>query len=148
VNQILACASRSEFQETVLNAILMFSKSCGTRDYNDKLVFALVALESALLRDSTESITQNVADRLATVVGRTLEERKEVRRCIKEAYRSRSKYLHHAKTMDDLDALRTFLMHAWMLLSHLLENHGQFGTKGQLIDFIEDIRMPGPALSR
>jgi hypothetical protein len=60
VNKLLASKKRTKFQETLLVALLLYSRSTREKDLAGKLVYTLVAIESILLRDENESIQQNI----------------------------------------------------------------------------------------
>lgn len=76
---------------------MLYSRAAFAPNGTGKAVLILTALESLLLKDDREPITQNLADRIAWVVGRDSEERMRVAANVREIYGLRSGYVHHGK---------------------------------------------------
>ena len=81
---ILISNNRSELEEAVLEAALLYSRCTISKEPADKLVYILVGLESILLKDPNESVTQNLSERIAFLVAGDLEKRKKSCRLSKE----------------------------------------------------------------
>ncbi len=99
---------RTEFESTVLNMAFLYSKAAFTSDPMEKLVHMLSALESTLLRNESEPIQQNLAERIAIFTAQELSDRKNIIKNIKYVYGLRSRYLHHGHSSSDLEELSTF----------------------------------------
>ena len=117
MNALLGAPKQSQFQEDLLAALLLYSRATLMTEPIDKLVYVLTALEAMLLRNESEPIQQNLAERLAFVVGRTISERKTIVALSRRVYTLRSAFLHHAQRLDDTVALRQFMFHAWCYLA-------------------------------
>jgi hypothetical protein len=137
VNKLLASKDRSKFQETLLDALLLYSRSTREKDLAGKLVYTLVAMESVLLRDDTEPIQQNVGERMAFINTNNVVERQQIARNLKAAYTLRSKFIHHGKTIDDRETVRRFMISAWALFTTLATISQRFRIKEELIDHLE-----------
>lgn len=135
----------TEFERELLDAVLLYSKAGLAKDPADKLIATLVALESFLLKDGSEPIQQNLADRIAFLFQVSGRERIEIKKQVLRAYGLRSSFIHHGRQVgtDEMDALREFMMTAWLGFSNLLGMTGECETKAQFFDRIEEMKMSG-----
>ncbi|MCW9065907.1 MAG: HEPN domain-containing protein [Ignavibacteriaceae bacterium] len=136
-SQLLNDKNLNSFQLKVLNALLLFSKSILTKSIPDKLVYIFASLESVLLKDENEPIQQNLADRLAFAITNNGEERIKIVKNIKEAYKYRSKFIHHGISINEIAILDEFLKNAWVYLLTLTTRINDFKTKEEMINAIE-----------
>jgi hypothetical protein len=83
IDKLLNSKSLSSFSSDILDALILYSRAGISKDAADKLVYMLVALESILLKNSSEPIQQNVGERLAFLIGNNLEERKKLKKIYK-----------------------------------------------------------------
>ena len=111
------------------------------RELSDKLVYILVALESLLLKNENEPIQQNIAERMAFVVGQTVDERKSVVKLVKEIYGLRSRFIHHGNTIDDIETLGKFMLHAFVFFINISLNINNFNTKELFIESLEEMKL-------
>jgi hypothetical protein len=145
-------ASNSEWRFLELS-FLFLSKAFFSTGLQ-QLLWHITALES-LLGQKKEGLTETIAARLALVLGKTQEERDEIRKSFKDAYNLRSRLVHgnedllkkkttvkHLCEARDL-ARRTFL---WFLyyLNHVLEHtsvseRSDFGlpTREELLSMLD-----------
>jgi hypothetical protein len=141
VNRLLASKNRTKFQETLLDALLLYSRSTREKDLAGKLVYTLVAMESVLLRNDTEPIQQNVGERMAFINASTVEERQRIIRNLKAAYALRSRFLHHGHTIEERETVWQFMISAWALFTTLAKFSQRFETKEELIDHLEAMKL-------
>ena len=106
----LASNTSTELRRSLCDAMILHSRQSQAIEPSDKLVFALVALESILLRDTTEPIQENLGLRMAFLTGRSIQERKEIVRNVKDAYNARSAFVHHGQKTSQIEALNQFLV--------------------------------------
>ncbi len=85
----LAKIQNTEFRKSLLEAMLIYSRNSLTTDPANKLVFILVALESVLLKNANEPILGNLAERMAFLIGASLEDRKKIVSLVKKTYAQR-----------------------------------------------------------
>ena len=130
VSELLRLESRSKFQETILNALLLYSRSTREKDLAGRLVYMLVALESVLLKNDSEPVGQNVGERMAFVRAKTVEKRRAVIRNLKDAYTLRSKFIHHGHTIDELETVRSFMLDVWIFFSRARKGKPQLRYEG------------------
>jgi len=141
VNRLLALKTRTKFQDALLDALLLYSRSTREKDLAGRLVYMLAAIESMLLRNDTESIQENAGVRMAFVIANTAEQRKVAISNLKAAYALRSRFLHHGHTIDELEMVRTFMLDTWVLFTELAKASNKFETKDQLIDSLEAMKL-------
>jgi hypothetical protein len=136
-----AATDKTSFRQNLYDALLMYSRNSVAIEPADKLVYILVALESMLLRGENEPLAKNVGERLAFLVGESKEKRIAVKENAVEIYTHRSGFVHHGRSIKDLDVLATFMLNAWTCFNVLLVNMDRYQTKDQLIDALEDRKM-------
>jgi hypothetical protein len=123
LNQILAKEDRTHVEERIISAILWFAKAVDVvlRDSvkvkrdpilgpekrarrkprvemmgpNDRLVKLMVSLETLLLLDRNEPIGANLSERVAMLVRRDYDQRKAIRKFVRDMYDKRSDVVHH-----------------------------------------------------
>ncbi len=135
--RLLVTPLRSDLQERLLVCFELFARGLCSVRFETRLVFALVALESLLLRNETEPIERNLAMRAAFLTERDLEKRRGVITTMKEAYAARSRFLHHGKaTSEDEDFAGHFQHIVWSVLRSVLDRPER--TKDELLQAIDD----------
>ena len=90
MRDILARDSRTELERTLLTAMVTFGRAALTPDLSERMIWYCAGLESILLRDRSESILQNLSERLAIFGYDTVGERADAVKDVKEAYSRRS----------------------------------------------------------
>jgi len=138
-SQLLREEKKSEFQKAVFDSLLLYSRSSTFVEPADKLVYILAALEGILIK-GTEPIQQNLGERMAMLVGKSLEERKRVIANLKEVYKIRSAFIHHAQTVSDTELLSEFMPHAAIAIITIMINHTRFSTKDKFIQQLDDAK--------
>ena len=138
LHDILISNKRSELDEAVLEAVLLYSRCTIAKDPADKLVYILVGLESILLKDPNEPVTQSLSERIAFLVASDLEKRKGVVQAIKKAYKLRSDFLHHGASFQSLEILRQLMEIAWYAVLALIGSTCELNTRKELLDHLDD----------
>ena len=138
---LLRESKRNDFQDHVVDALLLYSRAALQDGLTEKLLYILVALESLLLRNETEPIGQNLAERLAVVVGGNVDERKAIIGTTKEAYGLRSQFVHHGVEIDDLKVMDEFMLYAFLFFTKTLKAVDLFQTKIAFLDALEAKRL-------
>jgi len=140
-NKILLIKGKNEFQKKVYEALKIYSKHTLRRNPFDKLLYILISLESILLRNETEPVQQNLAERIAFAIEKTNKERKKIVKTIKKIYSIRSKFVHHGdQTIEESEELDKFLNIAWRMFVLLTQNINSFKTKDEFITALEDLK--------
>ncbi|MGL5874363.1 MAG: hypothetical protein ACRC2R_18660 [Xenococcaceae cyanobacterium] len=141
ISSLLASESLKNFEKSVLNSVLLYSKSAFTADPIEKVVYILSSLESILLKNENEPIQQNLAERIAVFIAQQLDERKSIIKTIKSVYGVRSRYLHHGHTSSELELISDFLKHVWVFFIMLLANVDAFLTQEEFVNAIDDRKL-------
>lgn len=131
---------RSDFQNDILRAVAMFSRSALAQNLNDKLLYAVLALEFILLKNEGEPLQKYIGERMAYLIGPSWEARRSIIDDYKLAYALRSGAVHHGQIVTDDAVLKRFLPNAWHTLNRLISDADKFPTKQDMIDFIDDIK--------
>jgi len=129
----------TEFQRTLRSSLLAFSKGVTFPDINDRLVYTMSALEGLLLRGS-EPIQQNLGERMAFILFRDPQARKDTVRNLKEAYSMRSQYIHHRIDSADRANLEILLRNAGFVLLYALRFIDRFNATNQFLDEIDNLK--------
>jgi hypothetical protein len=137
----LAKSQKTEFRANLYDAMLIYSRNSTTVDAADKLVFILVALEAMLLKDSSEPIQGNLGERMAFLVGGSLEERKKIVSAVKKTYAMRSKFIHHGQSIDDLEIFDTFLFYAWSSFLKMINLRDTFAGRLDLLAKLDEMKL-------
>jgi len=127
---------QSKFQENILDSLLLYSKVSLSRELSDKLVFLLVALESLLLKNKDERIQKNLFRRFATLIG-TDATKAEIEQRIRNIYRIRSGFIHHAEKVKEVELLAEFMRDAWCVIMAVIHCKDTFQTKAEFISAID-----------
>ena len=145
LSSILNSSRKTDFENDVLDALFLYSKSCLKSDISDKLVYILVPLETLLLKDENEPIMQNIAERLALLIGNTIEERRKIFSNVKAVYSIRSKFIHHGKKpgQEETEILREFMFNAWRFFILIIDNSQRFPNKLKAIEAVDNMKFSG-----
>lgn len=145
INKILKKEKPNELEKKITNSIRLFGSACDVVvtksrmqrlplgigfplesdtkpkttfekiSLNERLVRLFIALESLLILDRNEPLAENMSERCAFLLVKsmqgkkqTYEERRKIRDFIKEMYKHRSSYVHHGKYEIDHVMLRNF----------------------------------------
>lgn len=132
--------NRSQFQHDILRAVSLFSRSAVAQNLNDKLLYAVLALEFILLKNQSESLQKHIGERMAYLIGQSWHARRAIIDNYKIAYGLRSGAVHHAQVVTDEETLKKFLPDAWHTLNRLIADADKFPTKQDMIAFVDNIK--------
>jgi len=141
LHNLAANQERTDFQQTLYDALLIYSRNSVAITSADKLVYVLVGLESVLLRNSNEPLGKNIGERMAFLVGDSLESRQAVVANVDEIYKVRSSFIHHGGAFEKIELLSSFMLNAWTCFTALLENADRYRTKNDLIAALEERKL-------
>lgn len=113
----------TDFQEELIQALLLYSKSSTAHDVAEKLIYILIAIESMFVKDGQEALQSSIRERMAFFAGRSGAEREAIRDNVTMIYGIRSSFLHHGRHVgiDKLDAIEEFMLLAWRCLQGLIQ---------------------------
>ena len=137
-----SAGDRTELQKDFVKALAIYSKSCIAQNLTDKLLYAVLTLESVLLKDQSESLQKHIGERMAFMTGKSLEARIAIINNYKLAYGLRSLAVHHGRQVkkEELEVLEEFIPRTWFTLNWIVTRLEQFNTKQEMIEHIDDIK--------
>lgn len=133
----------TEFKRDLYGALQLHSRHSVAAEIPHKIVLVASAIESLLLRDTHEPIQKNLGERMAFIIGNSLDERKGVVKSVEEFYRIRSAFFHHGQSVspEDADIVDKFFFNVWFCLGRLLLQVDQYETKDKLLAVLEDRKL-------
>lgn len=130
---------RSEMEKLIIQGIKRFAKALSNANYFQRVAELFTVLESLLLLHEDSTIIDTVCRYSSKLVTKDKETRKTVVKVLKDMYKVRSSWVHHAKgrpfQMNDLANLQKIvhaLLHSLILKSHVHK------TKETLLSEIDD----------
>jgi len=129
----------SEFETLILNSMSLFGRSLTSDNYQDKIVYSLVSIETLLLQNQSEPIQSNVGLRLSFLTESKSEKRKDVKDLINRAYKTRSSYIHHGKIGENWEILEKLQHLIWTAIRNALISKDRFKTQNDFLDYIENL---------
>jgi hypothetical protein len=145
LQRILAKDVRSAFDDAILSALVMFGRAALTWDLRERLVWYCASLESILLRADSESIVQNLSERLALVTYDARESRQRAIDDIRRVYNIRSRFVHHGSDIDDGNLVKVFANHGFRFFQRALKLASKFEEKNAFVSHIDSIKLSGQA---
>jgi len=98
---------------------------------NERLVKTFVALESLLLLDPHEPIQNNIAERMAYILGKDYLSRKEIKRFIKDMYELRSNVVHRGFTYVSVGEIKELTFLVRMAIITIISKKDRLGLRTQ-----------------
>jgi hypothetical protein len=141
LNRLAAETRKTGYQEALLDALLLYSRSSIASEPADKIVYLFAALESLLLRNDNEPITKNLGERMAFMCGKDVISRKAIVANASDTYKLRSEFVHHGNAVGDLETLGVFMVNVWTCFYNALFWQDRIREKDQLITALEDRKM-------
>jgi len=131
------------FQTRVKNALGAYSEGVASFNPNNRLVYAMSALEHLFLRSEQEPIQNGVGERLAFILAKEPDRRREILANFKRAYALRSKQVHHLATVDDEETLSQFFLNAWLGVHRAIQVSRNYRTRSEFLDAIDEVKFGG-----
>lgn len=135
--ELLFKEERTDFEDSVVNALRFYARSSLETETADRVLYVLASLESLLLKDSTEGIQQNVGERLAFYLAEKAEDRIRTATTFRAVYGRRSSFLHHGRRPSDDPELKDFLRDAWMFRVKIIRSAGHFPTQRAFVESLD-----------
>ena len=132
--------ARTELQNDFFKALAIYSKSCIAQSLTDKLLYAVLTLECVLLKDESESLQKHIGERMAFMIGKSLEHRIAIVANYKKAYALRSGAVHHGRQVTEETILNEFMPNAWFALNWIVDGLQRFKCKQEMIEYIDDMK--------
>jgi hypothetical protein len=106
-------------------------------------VFVVAAAESIFLRNSSEPIQKNLGERMAFLIGNTVDERRKVIQNVDEFYNIRSALIHHGKDIQEnqKDVVDEFFVNVWFSFARLLRSVDPWQTRSAMFTALENKKL-------
>jgi hypothetical protein len=141
LDALLKVQSPTAFQKTMLNALQLYGRSSTFRDSADKLTYILTPIEALLLNKGQGP--EDLAERFAFFVEKTLEGRKQAFETVIQIYDRRLSFVHGEHTEADMQLLEKFMVMAWTFFLNSVGNANKFATKDEFIRAIDNFKLSG-----
>jgi hypothetical protein len=140
----LAQGGASDYDEKLMDALLVYGRACYQLEPLDKLLQIITALETFALRSENEPIVSSVADRFAFAIADDPRARKGVVRNFRDVYAIRSRRSHHGRdSSDDVEMIEQFLRNARVFFLIAIRGVGKYRNRAQFLDTLDDLKYGG-----
>lgn len=133
----LARGPACEYEEDLLNSLLVYGRACYQLDRNDKLLQVMTAVEMFALRNDSEPIQASLADRVAFAISQNPITRQQIAQNLREAYRQRSGRTHHGRSITERETIEQFLRNAWAFFLTAIQGVGRYRTRSEFLDHLD-----------
>lgn len=143
-SRFLTTSEPSALHRKAWSALAIFARGLELGTWRDKLINALVAAETLLLKSETEPIQHSLGLRMAHFVCDSLADRKALISELHFAYRARSAFIHHGRdafAADDRQRLTSVLVACRQVIHNCLQSN--VATPEALIASLDDVLLGG-----
>ncbi len=142
----LARDTACEYEEKLLEALLIYGRACYQSEPVDKLLQIMTAVEMFALRSDGEPITTSVADRIAFAITDDPGTRQEIVRNFRDVYAIRSRRSHHGRFSSEVQMIEQFLRNAWAFFLTAIRGVGRYRERVQFLDYLDGLKYGRPPL--
>jgi len=143
LGHLLSSEKQNDFQKRLKKSIINYTKGTTFSDLGDRLLYTCSSLESLLLKDGSEPIQQNLAERMAFLLSKDANARRTIVKNVKDIYSMRSRYVHHRTLQAEEQTIGMFTYYAFTFLKTALKNIYAFNSTNDFIHAIEQIKFGG-----
>lgn len=133
----------TEFRTDVYGALQLHARASIATEVAHKLVFVVAAAESIFLRNASEPIQKNLGERMAFLIGQSVNERRKVIKNVDEFYGIRSRLIHHGKEIQDRqsDIVDEFFVNVWFSFVVLMRRASKWNTRDEMFLALEEQKL-------
>jgi hypothetical protein len=142
----LARDTACEYEEKLLEALLIYGRACYQSEPADKLLQIMTAVEMFALRSDGEPITTSVADRIAFAITDDPGTRQEIVRNFRDVYAIRSRRSRHGRFSSEVQMIEQFLRNAWAFFLTAIRGVGRYRERAQFLDYLDGLKYGRPPL--
>src|SRR5712671_642318 len=136
ISSSLAQGTACEYEEKLIESLLVYGRACYQLDPTDKLLQIMTALEMFALRNENEPIQAALADRLAFAITENPDVRQRIAGNLRTTYGLRSGRTHHGKSISDTETIEHFLQNVWAFFLTLIHGVGRYRTRVEFLDHL------------
>jgi hypothetical protein len=133
----LAQRTNCDYEESLLDSLLIYGRACYQVDPNDKLLQVMTAVEMFALRNDNEPIQASLADRLAFAISNDPGTRQQIAQNLRATYSARSGRTHHGKSISETETIEKFLVNAWGFFQAAIQGVGRYQTRVEFLDYLD-----------
>jgi hypothetical protein len=135
--------SATEFRTDVYGALQLHARASIATEVAHKLVFVVAAAESIFLRNASEPIQKNLGERMAFLIGQSVDERRKIIKNVDEFYGIRSGLIHHGKEVQDhkKDVVDEFFVNVWFSFVVLMRSASKWKTRDEMFLALEERKL-------
>ena len=103
----------------------------------------VAAAESIFLRNASEPIQKNLGERMAFLIGQSVDERRNVIKNVDAFYGIRSRLIHHGKEIQDhqRDVVDEFFVNVWFSFVVLMRRASKWITRDEMFLALEEQKL-------
>jgi hypothetical protein len=136
----LAQNTPCEYEEKLLQSLLIYGRACYQLDPTDKLLQITTAVEMFALRSTNEPIQAGVADRVAFAIAEDPDARQGIVSNFRKTYEMRSARSHHGKSIAETDTIEQFLRNAWAFFLAAMQGVRRYRTRSEFLDHLDRVK--------
>ena len=135
--------TKTGFRSDLYGALQLHARHSVSTEVAHKLVFVVAAAESVFLKNSSEPIQKNLGERMAFLVGETVDERRKVIQNVDEFYKIRSGLIHHGRDVqeDQKRVVDEFFFNVWFSFTRLLSKMDQWKARDEMFTILENKKL-------
>ncbi len=137
-SQLLSKEEQTDLEKHSLEAISHYAHGVASPAPQDRLLHALVAVESLLIRDQNEPVQGKLGQRMALLTASDLASRKQAVKRLQAGYGLRSAFVHHGIKPGDIKQANEVLLLCWETLNAVALNTQRFNSRQALLDSLDD----------
>lgn len=133
----------TEFRTDLYGALQLHARHSIATQVAHKLVFVVAAAESFFLKNSSEPIQKNLGERMAFLIGNTVDERRKVIHNVDEFYNIRSRLIHHGRDIQEnqKDVVDEFFVNVWFSFTRLLSSVELWRSRSDMFITLENKKL-------
>lgn len=141
VAALLTFDELDDFKQTILRGIHWFANAQIQLEPENKLTSLVTCLETFLTPKGRDPISNAVAEGVAILIGQNTEERRRIKKTVKDLYGRRSAVSHGGKTAITDSELRELTIIAGELTRTLIARMKNFASRDSLLDWVEEQKL-------
>ena len=139
---LIQATNLDEFENSLRSSMILFGTAATFREPSDRLMYALSAVESILLKHEMEPFSYSIGRRMALIFNCENEKSDEISRIVRAVYRIRGKHGSLLWSEFDRQILQEFILYSRNAILVALQNIQNFGRRSDFIDAIERAANP------
>ncbi len=138
-SQLMTKNDPTDFEKKILNSLNILSRSVISNNFEEKMLFTLVSIETLLLKNHNEPIQSNIGRRLAYLISKDPTKRKEINDLIIKAYDLRSRFIHHGQQIVETEILHKTRIYIFESIIKILRLKDKIQTHQKLFEQLEKL---------